>query len=403
MGVVYEARDAVMDRAVALKAMSLPSGISPEAGRAMIERFQREARALARLSHPHIVSIYDMGEIEGQCFLVMELLRGGTLRDRIRFQGALPVAEVQRIGIAVCHALEHAHSRDIIHRDIKPDNIMLMPNGDVKLTDFGIARLADQVGLTQTGSMMGSPAYMSPEQVLGNEVSPQSDLFSLGATLYEAVFGRRAFSGEGVAVITHRVAYEEPKFPPGTPPFLEAILRRAMAKAPEDRYPSAGAMADALLREPAPAKSPAGAATAKLEDSAVCARNPEAAAIARCAECGAPVCFTCARAEEGRGVLCPDHAGRAAQPAPEAAVALPALACPSLRAKFALGLGIAGALTFELLALVPLAALILAWLELKAIAAGEAPAAGGRFAWVGLVLGAAGVLGFLGLLLAATL
>lgn len=435
MGVVYEARDPVMDREVALKVMTIPSGVTPEARRTLIERFYREARALARLSHPNIVSVYDMGEVQGDCFLVMELLRGTTLRDRIRFQGALPVDELVRIGVAVCEALEHVHDAGIIHRDIKPDNLMLLPDGGVKLADFGIARIMDQVGLTQTGSMMGSPAYMSPEQVLGEPIDARADLFALGSTLLEAYTGRRAFGGEGVAVITHRVAYEEPEFTPGTPPFLEAVLRQALAKDPDQRYGSAVAMAQALAQRQAPADPPrpqaasrAGSGSASqipgAEPSAggkPCVNHPQATAIAACAECGVPVCYHCATASEERGILCPEHATpvRAAEdPGPAAAsggvTPSPAAAVSgiddagwldadeaSVRAKVAIGLGIASMPCFWTMGLVPLAAVIVSWLELRAISAGDAPPGGEKHSWVGLALGIIGLLGFIVLIILA--
>lgn len=243
MGVVYEAEDPVRGLDVALKVMALPAGLSPEARKRKIERFCQEARSLEELNHPHVVRIFDQGEVGGRHFFSMELVRGTTLRDRVQLQGALSLPELLRLATELCSALDHIHQHGVIHRDIKPENIMLLPDGGAKLMDFGIAQLIAQDGTVASGGFHGSPAYMSPEQVSGRLVDARSDLYSLGITLYEAATGRRAVEGDSIPVISQKVMHEYPPPPAGLPPYFQGVLMRALAKDPFRRYASAGELA----------------------------------------------------------------------------------------------------------------------------------------------------------------
>jgi tetratricopeptide (TPR) repeat protein len=240
--IVYEARDPVMGRRVALKELAVPANLQGAARRDRIERFYREAKAAGSLTHPHIVTIYEVGEDNGRHFIAMEYLEGQSLRDTLQVRGALPVSEALRIAIAIAQALQYAHQHGVIHRDVKPDNVHLLPDGGIKLTDFGIARLMFEASLTADGQIFGTPSYMSPEQVSGKGLDPRSDLFSLGVMLYEMVTGRKPFTGDSVVTITYNIMHMDLAAPPGVPPAVQTILRRAMSKDPAARYPDAAAM-----------------------------------------------------------------------------------------------------------------------------------------------------------------
>jgi serine/threonine-protein kinase len=248
MAIVYEAEDPQRGVDVALKVLNLPAGTSPDARKRRTERFFREARALLDLSHPQVPRVYVEGEEGGRCFFAMELVRGTNLRDRLQFQGPLSLPELVRLALELCDALSYIHHHGVIHRDIKPDNIMLLPDGSCKLMDFGVAQIVADRGLKLTAGFHGSPAYMSPEQVAGQVVDGRSDIYSLAVTLYEAATGRRAVEGDTLPVITHRVTHEYPPAPAGLPPYLQGILLRAMAKSPQHRYATAEDMA-ADIRE----------------------------------------------------------------------------------------------------------------------------------------------------------
>jgi serine/threonine-protein kinase len=266
MGVVYQARDPQIDRLVAIKLLSAPEAPPPgrptspgetaaDVLREWRERFRREAQAAGRLSHPNVVAIHDVGEDRGQPYLVMEFVEGESLDALLRRRRVLPVDEAVSIGAQVAEALGHAHQHGIIHRDVKPANIMLRADGVVKVADFGIARLSG-ADVTQTGRILGSPSYMSPEQVSGLKVDGRSDLFSLGTVLYEMLTGEKAFHGETISTITYRIVHEEPtplrRLNPAFSGKLDACLRRAMAKDPAQRYARA---ADLLLELRGPEKS----------------------------------------------------------------------------------------------------------------------------------------------------
>jgi serine/threonine-protein kinase len=241
--VVYEARDPVMGRRVAVKELAVPANLQGAGRRERIERFYREAKAAGSLTHPNIVTIYEVGEDNGRHFIAMEYLEGQSLRDALQVRGVLPVPEALRVAQAIASALQYAHQHGVIHRDVKPDNVHLLPDGRIKLTDFGIARLMFEASLTADGQVFGTPSYMSPEQVAGKSLDPRSDLFSLGVMLYEMVTGRKPFTGDSVITITYNIMNLDPAAPPGVPPAVQAIVRRAMAKDPTQRYPDAGAMA----------------------------------------------------------------------------------------------------------------------------------------------------------------
>lgn len=250
--IVWEATDPQMNRRVAVKELQLSASVTGQARRERIERFFREARAAGAMSHPNIVTIYDVGEDRGRHYIAMEFLQGQTLRDRLAAaNGPLPLHESLDIALALSSALEYAHERGVVHRDIKPDNIYLLSGREgqarVKLTDFGIARITHEVQLTLAGQVFGTPSYMSPEQVQGRDIDARSDIFSLGILLYEMVTGRKPFTGDSVITITYRIMNDP--MPPalGSPPILQSVIERATAKDPGLRYRSASEFRAALL------------------------------------------------------------------------------------------------------------------------------------------------------------
>lgn len=244
MSTVYEARDP-NGRLVALKVLHTPVSLPPDQQRSLIERLGREARVMASLSHPNVVQIYDVGQAGGEHFLVMEFLDGQTLRQRLD-GGSLSLLEATRILDGVAEALDAVHAQGVVHRDIKPSNVMLLPDGRVKLMDFGVARQGDDTTITQTGMIVGSPAYMSPEQVRGEENTPATDLWALGILLYEMLAGRSPFTGSNVSTVLYRVAHDQPAPVPGVAPDVQHILRRALDKNPARRYPTGCALAEAF-------------------------------------------------------------------------------------------------------------------------------------------------------------
>ncbi|MBC8104830.1 MAG: protein kinase [Cytophagales bacterium] len=247
--VVYEALDPTMNRRVAVKELALTASLVGEARRQRIERFYREARAAGAMSHPNIVTIYEVGEDRGRYFIAMEYLEGGTLREKLSLSGALPLSEALKVGIALCDALDYAHHHGIVHRDIKPDNVHLLPGGRVKLTDFGIARIAHEEQLTVAGQVFGTPSYMSPEQILGGQIDARTDIFSLGVLLYEMTTGRKPFTqpGDSVITITYRITHDPPPVPTGVPYSIESAFDRALSKDPAGRYATAADFRAALV------------------------------------------------------------------------------------------------------------------------------------------------------------
>lgn len=250
MGVVYRAVDPLLERPVAVKTVNLS-----EAGDEAAEfdaRFQQEAKAAARLAHPNVITVYDVGRQGQVAFMAMEFLEGRDLREIMADRPRLPVAEAIGIAAQVADGLAYAHERGVVHRDIKPANIMVLGGGLAKIMDFGIARLRVSDVRTRTGVLLGSPKYMSPEQVLGQGADGRSDLFSLGVVLYEMLTGAAPFSGDSVSNLMHQIATASTpapsRFNSEVPPLLDLVVAKALAKKPEERYQS-GAQFAADLRE----------------------------------------------------------------------------------------------------------------------------------------------------------
>src|SRR5947209_2174914 len=258
MGEVYRARDSRLKREVAIKV--LPQAFSLDADR--LRRFEQEALATAALNHPNILAVFDIGTNEGSPYVVSELLEGETLRDRLR-GGSIPVRKTLDYALQIAHGLAAAHEKGIIHRDLKPENVFITKDGRVKILDFGLARLLPSetetsgqtmaptvTAATEPGVVMGTVGYMSPEQVRGKPADVRSDIFSLGAVLYEMLTGRRAFRGDSAVETMSAILKEEPAeisaSRPDTSPGLERIVRRCLEKAPEQRFQSARDLAFAL-------------------------------------------------------------------------------------------------------------------------------------------------------------
>ncbi len=255
MGVVYLARDVQLDRDVAIKV--LPSHLAQNTESR--ERFVREARTAAGLSHPHIVPIHRVGEAGGFVFFVMTYVAGETLGERLRTRGPLPHAEAARVLREVAWALAYAHGRGIVHRDVKPDNILLEAGtGRALVTDFGIAHGADTDGVSDSGLIMGTAHFMSPEQALGDVVDARSDLYSLGVVAFLTVSGRLPFDAANVPALiarqTTEVATGVARVSPGLPPAFAAVIDRCLSRDPVDRFPDGEALAAALA--PAPDTDP---------------------------------------------------------------------------------------------------------------------------------------------------
>jgi eukaryotic-like serine/threonine-protein kinase len=273
MGEVYQARDSRLDRTVAIKILPDILACDPQ----FRERFDREARAISQLTHPHICTLYDVGEQQGTAYLVMEYLEGETLAGRLT-KGALPLEQALTIAIQIAGALDKAHRAGITHRDLKPDNIMLTKTG-AKLLDFGLAKTGaaamagaglstlptTPANLTARGTILGTFQYMAPEQLEGQEADARTDLFAFGAVLYEILTGRKAFEGKTQASLIGAILKDEPpsivRLQPLSPPALDRLIRNCLAKDRIDRWQSAHDLHDALTwiseAGPAPASSEA--------------------------------------------------------------------------------------------------------------------------------------------------
>src|SRR5438876_542159 len=247
-GIVYKAHDPKLDRLVAMKILRPELVSLEESGVGLKQRFHQEAVAAGRLAHPAIIAVHDVGEGEGRPFIVMEYIEGGTLADLLLGGRPLPLVDAVGIVLQVCAALDYAHRHGVVHRDIKPRNILVGP-GVTKVTDFGTARILG-ASHTQTGSMLGTPAYMSPEMVRGQVVDPRSDLFSLGVVLYEALTGVNPFNATDLAAVLYRIVNTDAPsvrhHKAELPLALDRVLRRALAKEPEARYATATDLATAL-------------------------------------------------------------------------------------------------------------------------------------------------------------
>ncbi|KAF0206391.1 MAG: serine/threonine protein kinase [Gallionellaceae bacterium] len=273
MGVVYKATDPLIDRTVAIKTINL--GLAQEEKEEYEGRFYQEAKAAGRLSHPNIVTIYDVGKSGEVAYIAMEFLQGRELRDVLNDEQVLPVAQVLNVVLQVALGLAYAHEHGIVHRDVKPSNIMVIRDGHVKITDFGIARMESASVRTQTGMVLGSPKYMSPEQVMGKLIDQRSDIFSLGVMLYEMLTSKAPFVGENVNAIMYQTLNGIPP-PPSTvnsavPDMLNFIVAKALAKNLDDRYQNAKDFADdlracrdALPRASAAAGTPTPASPSKV-------------------------------------------------------------------------------------------------------------------------------------------
>jgi len=275
MGRVYKAWDPLVRRVVAIKTIR-SEYLTHETSQEYLRRFRREAQAAGRLSHPNIVSIYDVGED----YFVMEFLEGMSLQAILAHRAVLPLPEALRILTPVAEAIDYAHHSGVIHRDVKPANIMIQPDGRPKLMDFGVARLPTSA-ITDSGQSFGSPSYMAPELIASDDVTPRADLFSFGVVAYEALTGKRPFQGDSITAIIYRIVHEAAP-PPRSyndelPPHHDDVFRRALAKDPANRFPTAQSLIAALsgeemtvpeeLLEPlgaAPARDPSGELTTHL-------------------------------------------------------------------------------------------------------------------------------------------
>src|SRR5438093_1784918 len=269
MSTVYLARDETLQRWVAVKVMHREMADQPD----QLERFRREARAVAQLSHPNVVAVIDAGEDGGHPYIVFEYVEGETLKQRIDRLGRLPVDEATAYAIEIGRGLAAAHGQRLIHRDVKPQNVLIDAEGRAKVTDFGIARSLESDGLTKTGRVLGTTDYVSPEQAMGYDVDARSDIYSLGVLLYEMVTGEVPFSAETVVGVAMKHV-NEPLPPvqakrPEASAALAAVVERATVKDPDKRYPDmAATVADletALEVEVARAGSPHGEATTVLD------------------------------------------------------------------------------------------------------------------------------------------
>jgi len=237
---VLKARDPRIDRLVALKIIKFDDFVDPKKKEEMLERFLVEARAAGKLTHPNIVTVYDVGEEEGQSYIAMEFIEGVDLADVMSKEKKLGFDRATRLILQVAEGLELAHENHIVHRDIKPANILLMKGDKVKITDFGLARLQDTASLTQTGQAVGSPQYMSPEQVNGEKIDGRSDIFSLGVMYYELVTGASPFAGKTLTSILLKIIKDDP--PPAStikedlPPAMDLVISKMLAKDSGDRY-----------------------------------------------------------------------------------------------------------------------------------------------------------------------
>src|SRR5258706_2509773 len=255
MGVVYEGKDTRLHRKVAIKTI-LKSALDSESAKEYSTRFAREAQAVARLNHANIVQVFDFAEEGDVAYIVMELVRGRELKTFFDAKERFEVKEVVHIMGELCEALHFAHEANIIHRDIKPANVMIDSQGRVKLTDFGVARVTDPdrtvADRTQAGAVVGTPAYMSPEQIQGNPIDRRTDIFSAGVILYEFLSGTKPFTGTGAWTIAKKIIGEEPAAPsslnPSVSPLFDAVVAKALSKDAAGRYQTARDLGFALKR-----------------------------------------------------------------------------------------------------------------------------------------------------------
>lgn len=247
MGIVYKARDPELERTVAIKAINLALQSMPSYYEA---RFMQEARTAGGLNHPNIVTIHDIGRSGEVAWMAMEYIEGVELRVLLAEGHPLGLAQALSIAAQVAEGLAYAHGRGVVHRDLKPANIMVVRERPVKITDFGVARMRAADAQTQAGTMLGSPKYMSPEQVLGRRAEPRADIFSLGVVLYEMLAGRAPFGGENITALMYQIVNFAPPAPSAlnraVPEFLDCVVGKMLAKTLEERYQSAADVAREL-------------------------------------------------------------------------------------------------------------------------------------------------------------
>jgi eukaryotic-like serine/threonine-protein kinase len=278
MGLVYDGVDPTLDRRVAIKTI-LTGTLDEATAKHYAMRFRREVRAVAKLNHPHVVQVYDFGTEGDLAYIVMEYVEGKELKDYFEAKHPFDLGTIFKLMIQLLEALDFAHEAGIIHRDVKPANIMIDAAGNAKLADFGVARVTEPEGgdaaeATRAGAMVGTPSYMSPEQIQGQKIDGRSDIFSAGVLFYQFLTGRKPFEGTGFA-LARKIVQEDPA-PPSTvvqiPPVIDAVVAKALAKDVDARYPNARSFAAALKRimegkapEDLPAKANAGNSEADKE------------------------------------------------------------------------------------------------------------------------------------------
>ncbi len=273
MGIVYEGWDPIIARRVAIKTVKLPENADDPETEEALARFRREAQAAGRLTHPNIVGVFDYGETNDLAYIVMEFVDGPPLKSLLDKEERFALSDALRVMEDLLAGLQFSHERGVVHRDIKPANVMLTSGGQVKIADFGIARI-ESSSMTQAGTLLGTPAYMSPEQFMGQVVDARTDIYSSGVLLYQLLTGERPFEG-GLSAIMHKALNTEPPAPSQlsvtAPPALDAVVRRAMAKRPEDRFASATAFAEAVRTALA---NPVSVAEPESEDEATMVAAP---------------------------------------------------------------------------------------------------------------------------------
>src|SRR6266850_5669657 len=239
MGLVYLAHDPKIDRKVAIKTIQRNPALPDSEAEESRQRFLREAQAAGKLIHPGIVTIFDVGDDQGLSYIAMEYIEGNTLEAATKLDHLLPIETVVRMVIQACHGLDYAHEHKIVHRDVKPANLMVIAGKHLKITDFGLAK-NPSANLTSAGTLIGTPNYMSPEQIMGRALDGRSDLFSLGVVLYELLTGDRPFGGDTISTIIYKILHEIPKSPdvvnPRVPAALTQVILTAIEKDPGKRF-----------------------------------------------------------------------------------------------------------------------------------------------------------------------
>ena len=277
MGIVYKAHDPLIDRTVALKTIKQDC-LDAEDAEQILLRFKTEAQAAGRLSHPNIVTVYEYGEENNTAFIAMEYVEGRNLREAIVNNERFPLEAVVDIIKGILDGLAYAHEKGVIHRDIKPDNIILLKNGRIKITDFGIARI-ESSNLTQHGDLLGTPSYMSPEQCTGTPVDNRSDIFSTGAILYHLLTGEKPFPGDNMTAIMHRVIHDTPIIPSelnlSIYPDLDQCVFKSLAKNPGQRFQNAEEFSTALTESLETGKNSFVAAASSPTEETVISRSSQ--------------------------------------------------------------------------------------------------------------------------------